>query len=164
MFNLSTLLLGCNTPSIVISFLDFLSTSFSSLSFHCSIPAPYLNKATAHTFIVATLFFPFIFDFRCHRSLHLYSFTVFSFIPFSLTLTSLTMPKLFLFGLLHYFIIWSFIPSHLITFPLFMVIIIHVFIPNFIPISVLKTWAFLTSVSIRFSFLENSSELCMNIK
>ena len=69
---------------IVIVFLDFLSAFFNSLSFHCSIPVPYLNSAIAHIFIAVVLFFPFSFHFRISRSIRLiYSFIafVFSFHP-----------------------------------------------------------------------------------
>ena len=52
---------------IVLVFLVFLSPSFNSLSFHCSIPAPYLNTDSIHAFIVVMLFFPFSFDFRTNR-------------------------------------------------------------------------------------------------
>ena len=51
MYNLSTLLLGCNASYIVIVFRDFQPTSFISLSFHSIISALYLNKATVHAFI-----------------------------------------------------------------------------------------------------------------
>ena len=80
MYNLSTSLIGCNVPYIVIFCLDFLSTFFNLLSFHCSIPVPYLNSTTAHVFIAVVLFFPFSFHFRINRSLRfIYSFTVFFF-------------------------------------------------------------------------------------
>ena len=69
-----------------------MSTSFSSLSFHCNIPASYLNTATAHAFIAVILFFPFSFDFRTNQSLHLYSFIVFSFISFFLILSNSAKP------------------------------------------------------------------------
>ena len=83
MYNLSTSLFGCNAPYIVIVFLDFLSTSFNSLSFHCSIPAPHLNTATTHAFIAVTLFFQFSFDFRKPSFIFLYCF-FFHFILFDL--------------------------------------------------------------------------------
>ena len=79
MSNLSTSLFECNAPYIVIVFLDFLPTSFDSLSFHCSVPALHLNTVTAHAFIAVISFFPFSFDFRANQSLRLYSFIVFSF-------------------------------------------------------------------------------------
>ena len=142
MYNLSTSLFGCNAQYIVIVFLDFLSTSFNSLYFHCSIPTPYLNTVTAYAFIAAILFLPFNFDFRTNRSLHIYCFIVFSFISFTLILSHSTMPKYVYPSFSTSFItsqFGSFIPSHLTTFPLFMVRIPHFFIPNSIPISVLKT-------------------------
>ena len=47
MYNLSTSLCGRIAPYIVIVFLDILSISFNSLSFHCSIPVLYLNAVTS---------------------------------------------------------------------------------------------------------------------
>ena len=109
MYNLSTSLIVCNAPYIVIVFLDFLSTFFNSLYFHCSIPVPYLNSVTAHVFIAVVLFFPFSFHFRINRSLRLiYSFIVFFFfISSSLTLSNSTVLKYvsLIFNLLHCFII-----------------------------------------------------------
>ena len=93
MYNLSTSLFGCNAPYIVIVFLDLLSTFFNSLSFHCRIPAPCLNVATAYVFIAVILFFPFCFDFRINRSLRLYFFIIVSFISFSLILSNSTIPR-----------------------------------------------------------------------
>ena len=57
MYNLSILLFRCSAPYIIIAFLDILSPSFNSLSFHCSVPAPYKNAVTAHAFIAVILFF-----------------------------------------------------------------------------------------------------------
>ena len=142
MYNMSTSLFGCNTPYIAIVFLDFLSTSFNSLSFQCNIPASYLNIATAHAFIDVILFPTFSFDFGTNQNLHLYSFIVFYLISFSLILSNLTIPKHVYPSLPTSFItslIGSFIPSHLTTFTFFMARIPHFFIPNSIPISELKT-------------------------
>ena len=97
MYNLFTTLFRCNAPYIVFVFIHFLSISFSSLSFHCSIPVPYLNTDTVHAFIAVILFFPFSFDFRTNRSLRLYFFSFFfHFILFDL---------IQFFDLLHYFTI-----------------------------------------------------------
>ena len=80
MYNLSTSLIGCNFPYIVTFSLDFLSTFFNSLPFHCSIPVPYLNRTTVYVFIAVVLFFPLSFHFRINRSLRfIYSFIVFFF-------------------------------------------------------------------------------------
>ena len=108
MYNLSTLLFGCNAPYVVIVFLDLLSTSFNSLSFHCSIPASYLNTATTHAFIAVILFFPFSFDFRTNQSLifldcYFFHFIFIDFIQFNYAQTCVS----FLFDLLHYFTIWQ---------------------------------------------------------
>ena len=77
MYNLSTLLFVCNAVWMPIVFLDFLSKSFNSLSFLCSIPAPNLNTSAVHVFIAVILFFLFSFDFRTSRSLHLTSLIIF---------------------------------------------------------------------------------------
>ena len=77
MYNLSTSFFGCNASYIVIVFLDFLSRSFYSFSFHCSILTPYLNTATAQAFIAAILLFPFSFYFRTNRSLCFYIYLLF---------------------------------------------------------------------------------------
>ena len=83
MYNLSTSLIGCNFPYIVTFSLDFLSTFFNSLPFHCSIPVPYLNRTTVYVFIAVVLFFPLSFHFRINRSLRfIYSFIVFFFFSF----------------------------------------------------------------------------------
>ena len=86
MYNLSTSLFGCNAHALSFFSLISCPTSFNSLSFHCSIPAPCPNTATAHAFIAVILFFPFSFDFRINRSLGLYSsiFFFFHFILFHL--------------------------------------------------------------------------------
>ena len=92
-YNLSTSLFGCNPPYIVIVFLDFLSISFRSLAFHWIIPAPFLNIATAHVFIVVPLFLPFNLDFKINLCLRLYSLVIFSFISVSLILSNSIIPK-----------------------------------------------------------------------
>ena len=105
-------------------FHDFFFTSFNSLSFRCSIPAPYLNTATVYAFITVISFFPFSFDFRTKRSLYLYYFIVSSFQFIFFELIQLNYAQIcvsFLFDLLYYFTNWSFIPSDLTTFPFVMV-------------------------------------------
>ena len=133
--------LRCKAPYIVIVFLDFLSTFFNSISFHFCIPVSYsCSVATAHAFTTAFLFFSFSFHFRINQTPRLYSFIVCFFFHF--ILFDLIQFQYVYTSFLTYFItslFGSFIPSHLTTFPLFMVKIPHFFIPNSIPVSVLKT-------------------------
>ena len=139
--NLSTSFFGCNTPYIIIAFLDFLSTSFSSLSFHCSIPTPYLNTVLAYEFIAVDLFSSFSFDFRTNRILGFYSFIIFVFHFILFDLIQFNYAQIcvfFLFDLLHYFTIWE-LYSFTSNYSLFMVRIPYFFSPNSILISVLKT-------------------------
>ena len=134
--NLSTSFFGCNTPYIIIAFLDFLSTSFSSLSFHCSIPTPYLNTVLAYEFIAVDLFSSFSFDFRTNRILGFYSFIIFVFHFILFDLIQFNYAQICVSFVSTSFIssqFRSFIPSHLTTFPLFMVRVPHFFIPFSIP-------------------------------
>ena len=103
--NLSTSLFWCKPPYIVIVFLDFLFKSFSLLTFHWIIPAPYMNIATVHVFVTVTLFLPFSLDFTINLCLYLYPLVVFSFISFLIQLYLNWVP--FLSNLLHHFAIWQ---------------------------------------------------------
>ena len=133
------------------------------MSFHFSIPAPYLNTDTAHALIAFILFLPFSFDFRTNGSLCLCSFIVFHFNFFLFDLIQFNYPQIFesfLFNLLHYFTIWESYSLTLIlqgknsTF----------FKPNSIPTSVLKSWTMLASDFICYILLENSFKSSKNYK
>ena len=58
-YTLSTSLLGCSAPCIVINFLVLLTKLFNSSAFHFRIPAPYLITETARVLTAITLFLPF---------------------------------------------------------------------------------------------------------
>ena len=143
MYNLSTSLFGCNALYIVIAFLDFLLSSSNSLSFQCSILAPYVNAATAHTCIAVISLFSFSFDFRIKRNLRLYFLFHKKIVQLIKSFSTSFIASLF----------GSFIPSHLTTFTLFAKRIPHFFTLNSIPISVQKTRTVLKSVSITTKFL-----------
>ena len=70
-YTLSTALLGCSAPCIVINFLFLLSKLFNSSVFYLRILAPYLNTENAQVSTAIILFLPFNFDLNIslnHRS------------------------------------------------------------------------------------------------
>ena len=61
-YTLSTSLLGCSAPCIIINFLVLLPKLFNSSVFHFRISAPYLITETAQVSTPIILFLPFNFD------------------------------------------------------------------------------------------------------
>ena len=137
-YNSAISLLGCNSLFIVINFLVFLFLSCSSFLFHLSIPAPYLKMETAQVFSAIILFLPFSLLFKIDFVLLKYSFLNLSFISFSFTLSYSNIPR-YLYPPSSVSLIFSphdnSIPSVYLTFPLFMIITPHFFIPNSMSIS-----------------------------
>ena len=146
-------------------FHDFFFASFNSLSFHCSIPAPYLNTATVYAFIAVISFFPFSFDFRTKRNLYLYYFIVSSFQFIFFELIQLNYAQIcvsFLLDLLYYFTNWELYFFGSNYFPFHHGKNVPFFIQNSILVSVLMACTVFTNVSICSSLLENSFKSSMS--
>ena len=137
-YNLSTLLLGCSSLLIVMTFLVFLFISSSSLFIHFTKPAPYLIKERPHVFIAMFLFLPVSLHYMINFFLFRYSLRKFSFILLSLILLYSKIPRY-----LHPFFSISLIhspsdistPSDDSTYPLLNTSTLHFFIPNSTPTS-----------------------------
>ena len=140
-YTLSISLLGSSFLFNVMTFLVFLSISSGSLFVHFTIPASYLLKETAHVFIAVILFLPLSLLFMINFFLLRYYLKKFSFILLSLILLHSKISR-YLYPFFSTSLILSpsgiSSPSDDSTFPLFSTSILHFFIPDSIPKSILN--------------------------